>query len=100
MTGSNIGPNGAGKSTVIKAILGLLPLTLGKVKFIMSGQKYAYIPEQPIFYDKLTLWEHLELAAAVHEIQENALLKKGDELLTLLNLQDVKHHFIMLYQAL
>ena len=88
-----IGPNGAGKSTIIKAILGLLPLTLGKVKFINSGKNYTYIPEQPIFYDKLTLWEHLELAAAVHEIKEKALLKKGDELLTLLSLQDVKHHY-------
>jgi len=88
-----IGPNGAGKSTVIKAILGLLPLTLGKVKFTMSSQNYAYIPEQPIFYDKLTLWEHLELAAAVHKIKEKVLFKKGAELLTLLSLQDVKHHY-------
>jgi len=88
-----IGPNGAGKSTVIKAILGLLPQVMGKVVFIKSGQNYAYIPEQPIFYDKLTLWEHLQFAAAVHEIKEKTLLEKGNEILKLLSLHDVKHHY-------
>lgn len=88
-----IGPNGAGKSTVIKAILGLLPLTFGKIEFNGSGQKYAYIPEQPVFYDNLTLWEHLQLAAVVHEINEKTVFEKSNELLTLLSLQDVKHHY-------
>ncbi|WP_347490281.1 ABC transporter ATP-binding protein [Desulfoscipio sp. XC116] len=88
-----IGPNGAGKSTVIKAILGLLPITIGKVEFTGSGQKYAYIPEQPVFYDNLTLWEHLVLAAAIHEINQKTLFERGNELLTLLSLQDVKHHY-------
>ena len=55
-----IGPNGAGKSTTIKAIMGLLPVMDGKVKFLGESKNYAYIPEQPVLYEELTLWEHLE----------------------------------------
>lgn len=88
-----IGPNGAGKSTTIKAILGLLPQMEGEVRLIGNQTKYAYIPEQPIFYDKLTLWEHLEFAAAVYKIERDELLRKGGELLKIFNLHDVKNHY-------
>ncbi len=66
-----IGPNGAGKSTPIKAIMGLLPLMDGKVEFTGESKNYAYIPEQPVLYDGLTLWEHLELATSAYEIEGN-----------------------------
>ncbi|MFD1177441.1 ABC transporter ATP-binding protein [Paenibacillus puldeungensis] len=65
-----IGPNGAGKSTTLKAILGLLPYGEMSVKFSGASDHYAYIPEQPVFYDTLTLWEHLGLAAAVYGMEE------------------------------
>jgi ABC-2 type transport system ATP-binding protein len=54
-----IGSNGAGKSTTIKAILGLLQDWEGEVAFGTESTTYAYIPEQPIYYDELTLWEHM-----------------------------------------
>jgi ABC-2 type transport system ATP-binding protein len=60
-----IGENGAGKSTVIKAILGLLPYFKGKTEFANLTPNFAYIPEQPIYYEYLTQWEHLELLASV-----------------------------------
>ncbi|WP_270181010.1 ABC transporter ATP-binding protein [Alkalihalobacillus sp. CinArs1] len=58
-----LGGNGAGKSTTIKALLGLLKGWKGNVE-IKDGARYAYIPEQPVLYDYLTFYEHLELAAA------------------------------------
>ncbi|WP_339301322.1 ATP-binding cassette domain-containing protein [Paenibacillus sp. FSL K6-2441] len=58
-----IGLNGAGKSTTLKAILGLLPFADAEVTLHGGANHYAYIPEQPVFYDTLTLWEHLGLAA-------------------------------------
>ncbi|WP_407305603.1 ABC transporter ATP-binding protein [Desulfosporosinus sp. SB140] len=87
-----IGPNGAGKSTTIKAIMGLLPVMDGKVEFAGEGRNYSYIPEQPVLYERLTLWEHLELAAAVYEMERNVFLSRAEDLLKLFHLSEVKHH--------
>ena len=87
-----IGPNGAGKSTTIKGILGLLPVMAGKVVIAGDNQNYAYIPEQPVLYDGLTLWEHLELAASAYEMNRSVFVPKAEELLKLFRLTEVKHH--------
>ncbi len=46
-----LGPNGAGKSTIVKAMLGLVPVTRGKVKFCSRPLKQqlrrvAYVPQR------------------------------------------------------
>ena len=87
-----LGPNGAGKSTTIKAIMRLLPVMEGNVEFAGESKNYAYIPEQPVLYEGLTLWEHLELAAAAYEIERNEFVPKAEELLKLFCLTEVKHH--------
>jgi ABC-2 type transport system ATP-binding protein len=87
-----IGPNGAGKSTTIKAILGLLRQFEGKVEFTGPRGNYSYIPEQPILYDQLTLWEHLELAASAYEMERAEFTSKAEQLLRRFRLLDVKHH--------
>lgn len=87
-----IGPNGAGKSTTIKAILGLLKHTEGDVKIGGRHGRYAYIPEQPILYETLTLWEHLELAAAAYGMEDAWFREKAETLLERFRLRDVKHH--------
>ncbi|MCG9968929.1 ABC transporter ATP-binding protein [Pelotomaculum terephthalicicum JT] len=87
-----IGPNGAGKSTTIKAILGLLPEMEGEVKPAGQKARYAYIPENPVFYDELTLWEHLELAAAAYGMAECEFLAESGKLLEIFRLQKERHH--------
>ncbi|QGR00385.1 ABC transporter ATP-binding protein [Paenibacillus psychroresistens] len=87
-----IGPNGAGKSTTIKAVLGLLADFTGEVNFGGSKKNYAYIPEQPILYDKLTFWEHLELAASANEMERADFESKAELLVKRFRLQEVKHH--------
>lgn len=87
-----IGPNGSGKSTTIKAIMGLLPVMEGKVEFTGTSKNCAYIPEQPVLYEGLTLWEHLELAAAAYEIEREVFVPRAEGLLELFHLTDVKHH--------
>ena len=87
-----IGPNGAGKSTTIKAIMGLLSVMEGKVEFAGENKNYAYIPEQPVLYEGLTLWEHLELAAAAYEIERNEFVPRAEELLKIFRLTEDKHH--------
>lgn len=88
-----IGPNGAGKSTTIKAILGLLPEVKGTITFSQRDGRdgtYAYIPEQPVYYDTLTLWEHLSLAAAVYEMEERELEAAGSFLLEKFRMSDAR----------
>ncbi|WNF38351.1 ABC transporter ATP-binding protein [Bacillaceae bacterium IKA-2] len=85
-----IGPNGAGKSTILKAILGLLDEINGD---IFLKDKYAYIPEQPTYFEELTLWEHITLAKAVNEEDDDNFFQHAIELVTIFRLQDVKHHY-------
>lgn len=87
-----IGPNGAGKSTTIKAILDMLPVMDGEVIFNGGSKRYAYIPEQPVLYDELTVWEHLELAAAAHNIDQVVFEERSNRLLKLFRLDKAKHY--------
>ncbi|WP_394137612.1 ABC transporter ATP-binding protein [Cytobacillus oceanisediminis] len=87
-----IGPNGAGKSTTIKAILGLLEHKKGLVEF-KEGVKYSYIPERPVFYDELTLWEHLDFAAAVERIPDKEYKSRAAGLLEQYKLAEHAHKF-------
>ena len=46
-----VGPNGAGKSTLIKAVMGLVPITAGKVSvygksYSKQRSKVAYVPQR------------------------------------------------------
>lgn len=91
-----IGPNGAGKSTTIKSILGLLENMVGRITFD-SKETYSYIPERPIFYDELTLWEHLDFVAAVEGLPDKEYKQKANELLSTYNLAKYAHEFPMKY---
>lgn len=59
-----LGPNGAGKSTMVKAMLGLLPVASGTVKFgsyplLKQLQRVAYVPQRTqIDWDyPITVWD-------------------------------------------
>ncbi|WP_053373101.1 ABC transporter ATP-binding protein [Paenibacillus sp. FJAT-27812] len=88
-----IGPNGAGKSTTIKTILGLMAYVRGEIEIGGQNKRYAYVPEQPVFYDYFTLWEHLHLAASAFGIEEKAFAAKAEELLEQFRLTGEKHHY-------
>ncbi|ELK47662.1 UNVERIFIED_CONTAM: ABC transporter ATP-binding protein [Halobacillus marinus] len=85
-----IGLNGAGKSTTIKHIIGMMQAKKGKVaingtSFDEEPEKYrqqlGYIPEMPILYDELTLYEHLHLTAMAYNVPEDEFKKRMDPLL-------------------
>ena len=86
-----IGPNGSGKSTTLKAILGMLPHVHGDIIFYNEEKNYVYIPEQPVFYDELTLWEHIELAAAAYHLPKKIFETRAKELLTLFHMTKYIH---------
>src|SRR5690606_7911373 len=85
-----IGPNGAGKSTAIKAILGFLGHGEGRVH-LKEGCRYGYIPEHPVFYEDLTVWEHLELAASVRGMPRAALVVRALEVIEQFKLNEAMH---------
>jgi len=85
-----IGLNGAGKSTTIKHIIGLMEPFQGKVKingetFTEQKETYrkqlSYIPETPILYEDLTLYEHLELTAMAYGLDKETFEKRLPTLL-------------------
>ncbi|WLD94085.1 ABC transporter ATP-binding protein [Alkalihalobacillus sp. AL-G] len=85
-----IGLNGAGKSTTIKHVLGLMEPISGSIhvngKTLMEApdayrSQIAYIPETPVLYEELTLWEHLELTAMAYQISDDDFHKRVNPLL-------------------
>lgn len=84
-----IGENGAGKSTAIKSIYRFLPpdkgmiLWDGKDIFSLRPDTYpiSYIPDTPVFYEELSLLEHLHFTKAVYPqsgASETELLERLD----------------------
>ncbi|MFD1739277.1 ABC transporter ATP-binding protein [Bacillus salitolerans] len=88
-----IGPNGAGKSTTTQAILGVLPSVVGNIQLHSGSEQIGYIPEQPLYYEGLTLWEHLELAATAYDIQENILNSRANHLLKEFRMEHAIHAY-------
>lgn len=68
-----VGPNGAGKTTLIKAMIGIVPISKGKVKFVDQGRQLSetigYIPQKVMIGDKI-------FPATVEEIVLSGLLSK------------------------
>ncbi|MDA7027290.1 ABC transporter ATP-binding protein [Bacillus sp. CLL-7-23] len=87
-----IGPNGAGKSTTIKTILGLTKHVKGNI-YWNGTSKYAYIPEQPSFYDELTLWEHIIALGTFLQEEESAFYSRANQLIEQFSLEQVIHEY-------
>jgi ABC-2 type transport system ATP-binding protein len=49
------------------------------------------VPEHPVVYEYLTLWEHLRLAAAAFGMAEDAFAAKAEALLERYRLSEVRH---------
>lgn len=97
-----IGLNGAGKSTTIKHIIGIMQAKQGMIA--VNGQTFqenptsyrnqmAYIPEMPILYDELTLYEHLQLTAMAYGLAEDVFEKRLGPLLKEFRLEKQLHWF-------
>lgn len=88
-----LGQNGAGKTTLFKVLLGLVRPTSG-VAYLLGKpigdrqvkQRVGYLPENPYFYDYLTGWEFLELAAGLFQIPKAVSRQRIPELLDLVGL--------------
>ena len=70
---SLIGHNGSGKTTLMRMLVGMLEPTEGTATInghpigsIEARAAVSYLADQPVFYDDLTVWEHLEYTARLH----------------------------------
>jgi len=70
---SLIGHNGSGKTTLMRMLVGMLEPTEGSatiaghpIASIEARAAVSYLADQPVFYDDLTVWEHLEYIARLH----------------------------------
>ena len=69
-----LGPNGAGKTTTLRMVAGLLPPDSGAIEIfgtdalrdpIAAKRITAWLPDEPLLYDKLDPLEYLEFVAGL-----------------------------------
>lgn len=90
-----LGPNGAGKTTTLRMIAGLLNADAGSITvFNVDARKdalaakrmIAWLPDEPLLYDKLTAWEYLEFVAGLWGVDVAEARNRAEQLLKLLGL--------------
>ena len=74
---SLIGHNGSGKTTLMRMLVGMFEPTDGTATIvghpigsIESRASISFLADQPVFYDDLTVWEHLEYIARLHGTED------------------------------
>lgn len=74
---SLIGHNGSGKTTLIRMLTGMLEPSDGTatvvghpIASLEARAAVSYLSDQPVFYDDLTVWEHLEYIARLHGTED------------------------------
>lgn len=73
-----LGHNGAGKTTTIKCLLNLIKASKGYIKLFDKSNKapesrssVGYLPEQPYFYDHLSVFEIMKMYAVLAGVKTN-----------------------------
>ena len=74
-----LGPNGAGKSTIIKSIVGIQPITEGKMRVcgydvqtqpVQAKANLGFVPDHYALYEKLTGREYINYIADIFEVSK------------------------------
>lgn len=90
-----LGPNGAGKTTTLRMVTGLLPPDAGTIHVfgvdaradpIAAKRLIAWLPDDPLLYDKLTPLEYLEFVAGLWGVGAQEAGERAEQLLKMLDL--------------
>ncbi len=86
-----VGPNGAGKSTLLRLIAGQLELEEGTITIagaapgsVEARRAVSFVSDNPVLYDDLSVMEHLEYIARMHDFEE--WQPRAEQLIDLLGL--------------
>ncbi len=92
-----LGPNGAGKTTTLRMVAGLLRPDAGSIRVfgidaradpIAAKRIIAWLPDEPMLYDKLTPLEYLQFVAGLWGVEAETARARAEELLRWLDLWD------------
>jgi ABC-2 type transport system ATP-binding protein len=95
-----LGPNGAGKTTTLRMIAGLLPPDAGSIEIfgldaltdaVAAKRITAWLPDEPMLYDKLSPLEYLEFVAGLWSVEPARAERNARELLEVLDLTRHQH---------
>ena len=95
-----LGANGAGKSTTLRMVAGLLQPDSGDIEIcgvdarknaVAAKALTAWLPDEPLLYDKLTPLEYLEFVAGLWGMESSEAETRAEELLRRLNLWEQRN---------
>jgi ABC-2 type transport system ATP-binding protein len=95
-----LGPNGAGKTTTLRIIAGLLPPDAGTIEIfgidanqdpVGAKRISAWLPDEPMLYDKLDPLEYLEFIAGLWGMEAAVAEGAARDLLEVLDLWRHRH---------
>ena len=90
-----LGPNGAGKTTTLRMVAGLLQPDAGEIEIcgidarkdpVEAKSVMAWVPDEPMIYDKLDPMEYLEFVAGLWAMDAQRAHKQARELIGILGL--------------
>lgn len=85
-----LGPNGADKTTTLRMVAGLLTPDRGSIRVFdvdaladphAAKRLIAWLPDEPMLYDKLTPLEYLECVAGLWSVDAETAIRRAEELL-------------------
>jgi ABC-2 type transport system ATP-binding protein len=90
-----LGPNGAGKTTTLRMVAGLLQPDAGEISIcgidarkdpVAAKSVMAWVPDEPMIYDKLDPMEYLEFVAGLWAMDADRAQRQARELIEILGL--------------
>jgi len=90
-----LGPNGAGKTTTLRMVAGLLQPDAGTIRVggidaladpVAAKRLVAWVPDEPMIYDKLTPLEYLEFVSGLWSVDAANAERQAGELIARLGL--------------
>ena len=93
-----LGPNGAGKSSTLRILYGLLKQDSGEAYVdefnistnrIEAQKRIGVLPDSHGLYIRLTAREHIRYFGQMHQVDENVLEQRSEELIKLLDMEKI-----------